>query len=115
MVRKHSLIKLFSKFFSCIPKRTSPKLNVENQKHEKCLGKVCEINNCENNDCLDCLLEELKKENWKASSENIFLKIAYEKNIILDIATSINQLDKEDKKYLGRILVLYDLKHNYRL
>ena len=62
---------------------------------------------CENDTCLDCLIEELKKENWHNSSEDVLLKIAYEKKIIQNIVTSISDLNKEDKKKLEQILSLY--------
>ena len=38
--------------------------------------------NCNNNECTDCLVKELRKENWPNNPEFLTLKIAYEKKII---------------------------------
>ena len=54
-------------------------------------------------------------ENWKKSPEKKFLKIAYEKKIIQHIATSLSELNKEDKKNLEQILALYNFKYDYSL
>ena len=69
--------------------------------------------NCEVENCADCLVKELIKENWQKNPENVMLKIAYEKKIILNLVTSINDLKKEDKKNLERINFLYNLKAYY--
>ena len=66
--------------------------------------------NCNNNNCEECLIKELLRENWQDKKENVFLKIAYEKNIIRNTAASIRELDEEDRKNLERINFLYTLK-----
>ena len=58
-------------------------------------------------------MKELIKENWQRYPENVMLKIAYEKKIILNLVTSISDLNKEDKKNLERINFLYNLKAYY--
>merc|ERR1712172_445828 len=63
----------------------------------------CKDEKCEKDNCDDCLVKELLKENWQDNTEHVFLKIAYEKQIIQNIATSIGDLNKEDKKTLERI------------
>ena len=60
-------------------------------------------------DCIECLVEELLKENWQDKPEIVYLKIAYEKNIIDHAATSISDLNEEEKKNLIRINYLYVL------
>ena len=64
---------------------------------------------CKNNDCIECLIEELLKENWQDKPEIEYLKIAHEKNIIDHAATSISDLNEEEKKNLIRINYLYVL------
>ena len=61
-------------------------------------------NKCENENCLNCLAKELNEENWQKNTENVLLKIAYEKKIIKNIANSMSELNKEDKKNVERIL-----------
>ena len=62
--------------------------------------------NCNNNKCTDCLVKELRKENWPNNPEFLTLKIAYEKKIIQTNATSLKELNEDDKKKLKRILYL---------
>ena len=101
-----------------IPKRSYIKLKDKIRKGEQipCFTKTHEENlNCDQNNCLDCLLDELKNEDWKHSPENVFLKSAYEKKIIQNLANSLNELNKEDKKNLQQILTLYNLKYEHIL
>ena len=68
---------------------------------------------CENECCTTCLVEELKKQNWhsrKVTNDHDFLKIAYEKNIIKALPSSIKELSKEDKKGIKAILILCHLE-----
>ena len=58
----------------------------------------------ETDSCMDCLIKELKKEDWGKFSEKMLLKIAYEKKIIKNIANSMSELNKEDKKNVEQIL-----------
>ena len=51
-------------------------------------------------------LKELRKENWPNNPEFLTLKIAYEKKIIQTNATSLKELNEDDKKKLKRILYL---------
>ena len=83
-------------FCNPISKRSYTKLNESNEK-------------CENDTCLDCLIEELKKDNWHKSSDHDLLKIAYEKKIIQNNATSITELNREDRKIVKQILGLCNL------
>ena len=78
---------------------------------------VSEINGndlqCENEHCTSCLIEELKKLKWHSrnvTDEHDFLKIAYEKNIIQVLPSSIKDLSKEDKKEIKTILTLCHLE-----
>jgi len=65
---------------------------------------------CKNDDCIECLVEELLKENWQDKSEIDYFKTAHEKNIIGHVATSISDLNEEERKNLMRINYLYVLK-----
>ena len=67
-------------------------------------------NVCENNNSFKCFIEDLKRENWHHSPEDVLLKTAYERKIIQKNPTTINELDKEDKKNLKDILVLCKLE-----
>ena len=68
------------------------------------------IDNCECYDQLDCLLEKLNNEDWKNNPDGILLKFAYDNKIIKNDAASLIELNKEDKKNLEEVLVLYYLK-----
>jgi len=84
---------------NCIPKS-------DFDKHTKHNGKYVQ---CEDERCTTCLVEELKKQNWhyrKVTNDHDFLKIAYEKNIIKALPSSIEELSKEDKKKIKTILML---------
>ena len=77
--------------------------------------KLSEVNgnelNCENDNCTSCLIEELKKQKWHSRKyDHEFLKIAYEKNIIQSLPSSIKELSKEDKKGIKSILTLCHLE-----
>ena len=78
--------------------------------------KLSEVNgnelNCENDNCTSCLIEELKKQKWhyRNYNDHEFLKIAYEKNIIQSLPSSIKKLSKEDKKGIKKILTLCHLE-----
>merc|ERR1712064_200265 len=74
-----------------------------NEEYKKCKIEVCE----KSEPCLDCFLDELKKEDWDKSPENVFLKIAFEKKIVQNIYTSIKDLNKEDKKKIDCIFTLF--------
>jgi len=65
---------------------------------------------CKNNDCIECLVEDLLRENWQDKPEIDYLKTAHEKNIIEHAATSISDLNEEEKKNLIGINYLYVLK-----
>ena len=78
---------------------------------------ISEVNgnylDCVADQCTSCLIEELKKQKWhsrKATNEHEFLKIAYEKNIIKSLLSSIKELSKEDKKGIKTILTLCHLE-----
>ena len=74
--------------------------------HKKPLDEnVCEINNS-----LKCFIEDLKREKWHHSPEDVLLKTAFEKKIIQKNPTTINGLDKEDKENLKCVLVLCSLE-----
>ena len=82
--------------------------------------KLYEVNGndlrCENEHCTTCLVEELKKQKWhcrKMTDDHEFLKIAYEKNIIQALPSSIEELSKEDKKRIKTILTLCHLEEYY--
>merc|ERR1711971_785267 len=82
--------------------------------------KLYEVNGndllCENKHCTTCLVEELKKQKWhcrKVTDDHEFLKIAYEKNIIQALPSSIEELSKEDKKRIKMILTLCHLEEYY--
>ena len=78
--------------------------------------KLSEVNgnelNCENENCTSCLIEELKKQKWHSRNYNDreFLKIAYEKNIIRSLPSSIKELSKEDRKEIKAIAYIYILE-----
>ena len=104
--------------FNRILKRSYTKLKDESEKSDDSFHLTMiqtENKNDEYIKCLDCLLEELKMENWKKNPEKMFLKMAYEKKIIQNIATSLSELNKEDKKNLEQILALYNFKYDYSL
>jgi len=118
--------------FKSIQKQIYNKLNGKNEKNEndetreKNENKIsekrndeykkCKIEVCEKSDpCLDCFLDELKKENWDKSPENVFLKIAFEKKIVQNNYTLIKDLNKEDKKSVEYFLAMYYLKYEYYL
>ena len=69
-------------FWNCVSKQNYTNLH----KDEK-----CEEDNCE-----ECLVKELLKENWQRNPENVILEIAYEKKIIKNIVTSIRELNPND-------------------
>ena len=82
--------------------------------------KLYEVNGndlqCENENCTNCLVEELKKQKWhnrKFTNDHEFLKIAHEKNIIQVLPSSIEELNKEDKKRIKTILALCHLEEYY--
>ena len=87
---------------NCIPKSDYDKLSevIGNELH------------CENEHCTSCLIEELKKQKWhsRKSYDHDFLKIAYEKNIIQSLPSSIKELSKEDKQGIKKILTLCHLE-----
>ena len=86
-------------FCNCIPKSDYDKLYEVN-------GNDLQ---CEKKHCTTCLVEELKKQKWhnrKVTDDHEFLKIAYEKNIIQALPSSIKELSKEDKKGIKTILTL---------
>ena len=87
---------------NCIPKSDYDKLSEvnENELH------------CENEHCTSCLIEELKKQKWhsRKSNDHEFLKIAYKKNIIQSLPSSIKELSKEDKQGIKTILTLCHLE-----
>ena len=88
---------------SCIPKS-------DHDKHTDLNGNYLP---CENECCTTFLVEELKKQNWhsrKVTNDHDFLKIAYEKNIIKALPSSIKELSKEDKKGIKAILILCHLE-----
>ena len=66
-------------------------------------------------DCMSCLIMDLKQQNWKDSPDEIFLKIAYEKKIINNITTSIEKLSKEDKESLESVLIFLALDEYHLL
>ena len=78
--------------------------------------KLSEVNgnelHCENEHCTSCLIEELKKQKWhyRKSNDHEFLKIAYKKNIIQSLPSSIKELSKEDKQGIKTILTLCHLE-----
>ena len=78
--------------------------------------KLSEVNgnelHCENKQCTSCLIEELKRQKWHSRkySDHEFLKIAYEKNIIQSLPSSIKELSKEDRKGIKAILTLCHLE-----
>ena len=78
--------------------------------------KLSEVNgnelHCESEHCTSCLIEELKKQKWhsRKSNDHEFLRIAYEKNIIQSLPSSIKELSKEDKKGIKSILTLCHLE-----
>ena len=85
-------------------------LNSDYDKHTDLNGNYLP---CENECCTTCLVEELKKQNWhsrKVTNDHDFLKIAYEKNIIKALPSSIKELSKEDKKGIKAILILCHLE-----
>ena len=86
-----------SMFSNCIPKENYSQM--KNQRNE-----------CENENCLNCLAKELNEENWQKNPENILLKIAYEKRIIRNIASSISDLNQDDKKNLELVLYLCNME-----
>ena len=74
---------------------------------------ISEVNgnylDCVADQCTSCLIEELKNRKWHSrnvTSDHEFLKIAYEKNIIKALPSSIKELSKEDKKGIKTILTL---------
>merc|ERR1711922_135773 len=73
-------------------------------------NKTVNENVCENNNSLKYFIEDLKRENWHHSPEDVLLKTAYERKIIQKNPTTIDQLDKEDKKNLENVLVLCKLE-----
>ena len=91
---------------NCIPKSDYDKLYEVNGNDRQ----------CENEHCTTCLVEELKKQKWhnrKVTDDHEFLKIAYEKNIIQALPSSIEELSKEDKKRIKTILTLCHLEEYY--
>ena len=79
--------------------------------------KLSEVNgnefHCENEQCTSCLIEELKNRKWhcrNVTNDHEFLKIAYEKNIIKALPSSIKELSKEDKDRIKTILTLCHLE-----
>ena len=90
-------------FCNCIPTSDYDKLSEDNGNYVQ----------CENERCTICLVEELKKLEWhsrKMKNDQEFLKIAYEKNIIQALPSSIKELSKEDKKGIKTILTLCHLE-----
>ena len=88
---------------SCIPKS-------DYDKHTELNGNYL---TCKNKCCTTCLVEELKKQNWhsrKVTNDHDFLKIAYEKNIIQVLPSSIKELSKEDKKGIKTFFTLCHLE-----
>ena len=73
-------------------------------------NKTVDENVGDNNNSLKCFIEDLKRENWHHSPEDVLLKTAYERKIIQKNPSTINELDKEDKKNLKDILVLCKLE-----
>ena len=67
----------------------------------------------ENMKSLRYLIEELKRENWHHSPDDVLLKVAHEKNIIQNNTATLKNLNKEDKKNLEEILALYYLKYEF--
>ena len=108
--------------FKSILKRINTKLNIQSEEQnllknvkDKSENTGCDEKECERYNCLDCILEDLKKENWEPSEETVFLKIAYEKEIIKNICDSISELNKEDKQSIEYFLAMYYLKYEYCL
>ena len=68
---------------------------------------------CIADQCTSCLLKELKNRKWHSrnvTNDYDFLKIAYEKNIIKALPSSIKELSKEDKDRIKTILTLCHLE-----
>ena len=93
-------------FSKCLSKRNYTQLSETNVKNK--------TQECEKIDCLSCLIQELKCEKWQERSDEVFLKMAYEKKIIQNIPDSINKLNKEDKRSLKDILAMCYLE-DYQL
>ena len=91
---------------NCIPKSDYDKLSEVNGNELR----------CENENCSVCLIEELKKQKWHSRkiNDHEFLKVAYEKNIIQSLPSSIKELSKEDKQGIKSILTLCHLEE-YKL
>ena len=69
-------------------------------------NKVLDPNLCKNRTCLICFIEDLKREKWHHSPENVFLKTALKRKIIKNKTATIDELNREDKKNMKYILVL---------
>ena len=85
-----------------------PSLSMFSQKRNH--NKHSEEQIIENMNCLRSLIEELKRENWHHSPDDVLLKVAHEKNIIQNNTAAIKTLNKEDKKNLELFLVLCNLE-----
>ena len=90
---------------------TMPSLSMFSQKRNH--NKHSEEQIIENMNCLRSLIEELKRENWHHSPDDVLLKVAHEKNIIQNNTATLKNLNKEDKKNLEEILALYYLKYEF--
>ena len=84
-------------FSNCIPKGNYSEMKKQSNK-------------CENENCLNCLATEMNEENWQKNTENVLLKIAYEKRIIKNIAISISDLNQDDMKNLELVLYLCNME-----
>ena len=54
----------------------------------------------------ECLVEYLIDERWRDKPQNLQLKIAYEKEIIMSETSSVDQLTKKDKERMEFMLVM---------
>jgi len=83
--------------------------NVTSSRYEK-IEESCKENyelcNGKGKTCLDCLLQELIYENWnREMPKDQTLKIAYDKGIIQDIPSEMEDLSEEDKGRLEFLMV----------
>merc|ERR1712217_201959 len=100
-------LKLIKMLCNCIPKRSYETLS-NNEKFKCTFSKVDK--NCENDNCVYRLVDELKKEKWLHSPEDTLLKTAFAREIIKDDTKSISELNKKDKENLETILVFCKLE-----
>merc|ERR1712228_953737 len=102
IVKIHFTHKLIKMLCNCIPKRSYETLT-NNEKVRCTFSKVDK--NCENDNCVYRLVDELKKEKWHHSPEDTLLKTAFAREIIKDDTKSISELKKKDKENLETILI----------